>query len=78
MEALLRAGRELAVAGEGTITCCAIKISDPSHGIFDTFAIDNARAAQVNGKITTALAKESVDLLAREQDIRSVDVVTVK
>ena len=78
LEAFLRAGRELAVAEEGTVTWYAFKISDTSYGIFDTFATDGARAAHINGQIPAALATVSADLLASESDIRPVDVVAVK
>jgi quinol monooxygenase YgiN len=78
LEALLRAGRELAVAEEGTVTWYAFKISDTSYGIFDTFATDDARTAHINGQIPAALAKVSADLLVSEPDIRPVDVVAVK
>jgi quinol monooxygenase YgiN len=78
LEAFLRAGRELAVAEEGTVTWYAFKISDTSYGIFDTFATDDARTAHINGQIPAALATVSADLLVSEPDIRPVDVVTVK
>jgi quinol monooxygenase YgiN len=78
LEAFLRAGRELAVAEEGTVTWYAFKISDTSYGIFDTFATDDARTAHINGQIPAALAKVSADLLVSEPDIRPVDVLAVK
>jgi quinol monooxygenase YgiN len=78
LEAFLRAGRELAVAEEGTVTWYAFKISDTSYGIFDTFATDDARTAHINGQIPAALATVSADLLVSEPDIRPVDVVAVK
>jgi quinol monooxygenase YgiN len=78
LEAFLRAGRELAVAEEGTVTWYAFKISDTSYGIFDTFATDDARTAHSNGQIPAALATVSADLLVSEPDIRPVDVVAVK
>jgi quinol monooxygenase YgiN len=78
LEAFLRAGRELAVAEEGTVTWYAFKISDTSYGIFDTFATDDARTAHINGQIPAALAKVSADLLASEPAIRPVDVLAVK
>lgn len=78
LEAFLKAGRELAVAEEGTVTWYAFKISDTSYGIFDTFATDDARTAHINGQIPAALAKVLADLLVSEPDIRPVDVVAVK
>ena len=76
--AFLKAGRDLAVAEEGTVTWYAFKISDTSYGIFDTFATDDARTAHINGQIPAALAEVSADLLAREPDIRPVNLVAVK
>ena len=74
----LKAGRDLAVAEEGTLTWYAFKISDTSYGIFDTFATGDARTAHINGQIPAALAQVSADLLAREPDIRPVNVLAVK
>ena len=78
LAAFLKAGRDLAVAEEGTVTWYAFKISDTSYGIFDTFATDEARTAHINGQIPAALAEVSADLLAREPDIRPVNLVAVK
>jgi hypothetical protein len=57
LAAFLKAGRDLAVAEEGTVTWYAFKIDDTSYGIFDTFATDDARTAHINGPIPAALAK---------------------
>jgi len=78
LAAFLTAGRELAVAEQGTVTWYAFKISDTSYGIFDTFATDDARTAHINGQIPAALTQVSADLLAREPDIRPVNVLAVK
>jgi len=78
LAAFLKAGRDLAVAEEGTVTWYAFKIDDTSYGIFDTFATEDARAAHINGPIPAALAKVSADLLASEPSIRTVDLVAVK
>jgi quinol monooxygenase YgiN len=78
LAAFLKAGRELAVAEEGTVTWYAFKISDTSYGIFDTFATNDARTAHINGEIPAALAEVSADLLAREPEIRPVNVLAVK
>jgi len=78
LAAFLEAGRELAVAEEGTVTWYALKISDTSYGIFDTFATGDARTAHLNGQIPAALADVSADLLASAPDIRLVDVLAVK
>ena len=39
---------------------------------------DIARTAHINGQIPAALAQVSADLLAREPDIRPVNVLAVK
>jgi len=78
LAAFLKAGRDLAVAEEGTVTWYAFKISDTSYGIFDTFATSDARTAHINGQIPAALAQVSADLLARAPDIQPVNLLAVK
>ena len=78
LAAFLQAGREIAVAEEGTLTWYAFKISDTQYGIFDTFETDEARTAHINGEIPKALAGVAEDLLASEPSIRPVDVLAVK
>ena len=78
LAAFLKAGRDLAVAEEGTVTWYAFKISDTSYGIFDTFATSDARTAHINGRIPAALAQVSADLLARAPDIQPVNLLAVK
>jgi quinol monooxygenase YgiN len=76
--ALLESGRAIAAAEPGTVTWYAFKISDTSYGIFDTFETDEARQAHLNGDIPKALAQVGGDLLAKDPDIRTVDVIAVK
>ena len=78
LAAFLKAGRDLAVAEEGTVTWYAFKISDTGYGIFDTFATGDARTAHINGQIPAALAEVSADLLARAPDIQPVSLLAVK
>jgi quinol monooxygenase YgiN len=78
LAAFLKAGRELAVAEEGTVTWYAFKISDTSYGIFDTFETDEARDAHLAGQIPQALGQVGPELLAADPDIRTVDVIAVK
>ena len=78
LAAFLQAGREIALAEQGTVTWYAFKINDSSYGIFDTFETDDARDAHLAGQIPQALAQVAPDLLASAPDIRSVDVVAVK
>ena len=74
----LRAGRELALAENGTITWYAFKIDETHYGIFDTFETEAARTEHINGRIPEELAKVAGDLLAGEPSIKPVDVIAVK
>jgi quinol monooxygenase YgiN len=76
--AFLRAGRELALAEEGTVTWYAFRIDENHYGIFDTFETEEARAAHLGGEIPTVLAGVADDLLAAEPSIRPVEVISVK
>jgi quinol monooxygenase YgiN len=76
--AFLENGRAIAAAEPGTVTWYAFKIDEVRYGIFDTFETDDARQAHLNGEIPQALAQVGEDLLARDPDIRTVDVIAVK
>ena len=78
LAAFLEQGRALAAEEEGTVTWYAFKLSDTTYGIFDTFATEDARQAHVNGEIPRALGEVASDLLAKEPDIRPIDVIAVK
>jgi quinol monooxygenase YgiN len=74
----LRQGRELAVAESGTVTWYAFKLSDTTYGIFDTFEDEDGREAHLNGQIPAALGEVGPDLLAKDPDIRTTDILEVK
>lgn len=76
--AFLEAGRALAAAEVGTVTWYAFKVSDTRYGIFDSFETEQARQAHLDGQIPTALGQVAGDLLARDPDVRPVDVIAVK
>jgi quinol monooxygenase YgiN len=78
LAAFLESGRALAVAEEGTVTWYAFKLSDTSYGIFDTFDTEDARQAHINGEIPAALGQIAPELLAKEPDIRPIDILAVK
>jgi quinol monooxygenase YgiN len=73
----LEAGRAIAAAEVGTVTWYAFKVSDTEYGIFDSFETEDARQAHLNGEIPSALAEVAPDLLAKDPDIRAVDVLAV-
>jgi quinol monooxygenase YgiN len=78
LAAFLQAGRQLALAEEGTVTWYAFKISETRYGIFDTFADEDGRTAHINGEIAKALATITDDLLAGEPSIQPVDIIAAK
>ncbi|MGC2168390.1 MAG: antibiotic biosynthesis monooxygenase, partial [Acidimicrobiales bacterium] len=76
--AFLESGRALAVAEKDTVTWYAFKISETEYGIFDSFETEGGRQAHLNGEIPTALGQVASELLAKDPDIRTVDIVAVK
>jgi quinol monooxygenase YgiN len=78
LAAFLEQGRAIAVAEEGTVTWYAFKVSESTYGIFDTFEAEEGRQAHLNGEIPKALGQVGPDLLAKDPDIRTVDVLAVK
>jgi quinol monooxygenase YgiN len=76
--ALLERGQALAAAEIGTVTWYAFKLSDTEYGIFDSFETEEGRQAHLNGEIPTALGQVAPELLAKEPDIRMVDVIANK
>jgi quinol monooxygenase YgiN len=78
LAAFLTSGRELAVAEEGTVTWYALKINETTYSIFDTFEVEDARNAHLQGEIPRALARVGPELLAKDPEIQLVDVLAVK
>ena len=78
LAAFLEQGRALAAEEPGTVTWYAFKLSDTTYGIFDTFEDEDGRQAHLNGQIPTALGQVGPDLLAKDPDIRTVDVLATK
>ncbi len=76
--AFLESGRALAAQEEGTVTWYAFKLTDTTYGIFDTFETEDARNAHLGGEIPKALGQVGPDLLAKDPDIRTADVIAVK
>ena len=78
VEAFLKSALPLAEKEPGTITWYAFSEDEGSYGIFDTFETDDARSAHLAGQIPQALGQVAPDLLARDPDIRTVDIIAVK
>ena len=78
LAALLEQARELALAEQQTVTWYAFKADEVTYGIFDTFESDAGRQAHLAGEIAQALMKAAPELLAKEPDIRPVQLLAVK
>lgn len=76
--AFLAAARAIAEAEPGTVTWYAFELGDSTYGIFDTFSAEDGRQAHLNGQIPAELGKVADDLLAKEPDIRLIEIVAVK
>ena len=78
LAAFLESGRALAVAEEGTVTWYAFKVDASTYGIFDTFETEEARTAHLEGEIPAALGTVGPELLAKDPEIRTVELIAVK
>jgi quinol monooxygenase YgiN len=78
LAAFLEQGRELALAEEATVTWYAFKVDETTYGIFDSFASEAGRRAHLEGEIPRALAQIGGELLAKEPEIKLVELVAVK
>ena len=74
----LESGRALAVAEEGTVTWYAFKVDATTYGIFDTFETEEGRTAHLEGEIPAALGTVGPELLSKDPDIRTVEIIAVK
>ena len=74
----LRQGRGLALAEPQTVTWYAFKLDEVTYGIFDTFEAEDGREAHLGGEVAKALMAAAPELLAKDPDIRPVEIVAVK
>ena len=78
LAALLEQARELALAEQQTVTWYAFRADEVTYGIFDTFETDAGRQAHLAGEIAQALMKAAPELLAKDPDIRPVQLLAAK
>jgi quinol monooxygenase YgiN len=78
VEAFLMGGQAVVEQEPGTRVWYAFRVDDSTFGIFDAFADEQARQAHLSGQIPAALSQVTSELLAKEPDIRLVDVLAVK
>jgi quinol monooxygenase YgiN len=78
VEAFVKAGAGIVAQEPGTRVWYGFKVDASTFGIFDAFEDEAARQAHLAGQIPAALTASGPQLLARDPDIRLVDVLAVK
>ncbi len=74
----LSGGREIVLGEPGTRTWYAFRLNENTFGIFDTFDTEEDRQAHLNGAIPAALGQHGPALLAKDPDIKLVELIAVK
>ena len=78
VEAFVKGGRAIVDREPGTRVWYGFRVDERTFGIFDAFEDEAARQAHLAGQIPAALAQSGGELLAKDPDIRLVDVLAVK
>ncbi|OSZ79966.1 antibiotic biosynthesis monooxygenase [Chitinophagaceae bacterium IBVUCB2] len=78
LEKFLQSALPLALEETGTESWYAIRITESTFAIFDTFANDADRDIHLNGAIAKALMEKAPDLLTSTPFIEKVDLLAVK
>ena len=78
VQAFVKGGQAIVEQEPGTRVWYGFRIDESTFGIFDAFEDEAARQAHLNGQIPATLASAGPQLLARDPDIRLVDVLAVK
>jgi quinol monooxygenase YgiN len=78
VEAFLNSGLALVNDEPLTVTWFAVKFSENTFGIFDTFDGDEGRDAHLNGKVAEALMANAAELLAEMPNIEMTDILAAK
>jgi len=74
----LEGGADIVANEPDTKTWYAFRVNENTFGIFDTFETEEGRQAHLNGAIPAALAIHGPSLLAKDPDIRLVELIAVK
>ena len=78
LKEFLIGGKAVVDSEPGTRTWYAFQLDDTHFGIFDTFADDEGRQAHLNGDIPKALGEVGPDLLAKDPELNTIDLLAVK
>ena len=74
----LNGGRDIVLNEPDTKTWYAFRVDEKTFGIFDTFETEEGRQAHLNGAIPAALGEQGPNLLAKDPDIRMIELIAVK
>lgn len=74
----LQSGRDIVAGEPDTRTWYAFRVDENTFGIFDTFETEEGRQAHLTGAILAALAEHGPSLLAKDPEIRLVELIAVK
>ncbi|MET1064933.1 MAG: antibiotic biosynthesis monooxygenase [Arthrobacter sp.] len=74
----LKGGRDVVLKEPGTRTWYAFRVNDYTFGIFDTFDTEEDRQAHLKGAIPAALGERGPTLLAKDPDLRLIELIAVK
>ena len=78
VENFLKGGLALVNEEPGTFNWFALKISESTYGIFDTFEDEEGRQAHLTGKVAEALMAQAGDLFSTPPVIEKVSLLAVK
>lgn len=78
VEEFLNGGLALVNDEPLTVTWYAVKFSENTFGIFDTFDSDEGRDAHLNGKVAAALMANAAELLLEGPSIEKIDILAAK
>ena len=74
----LNGGREIVLNEPGTRTWYAFRVNENTFGIFDTFDTEEDRQAHLSGAIPAALGEHGPALLAKDPDVKLIELIAVK
>lgn len=78
VENFLKGGLALVQEEPGTRNWYALKLSDSTFGIFDTFDDEEGRKAHLSGKVAEALMAQADDLFSSPPVIEQIELIAVK
>ena len=78
LEKFLRSALPLVMDEPETAQWYGIRLGPSTFGIFDTFAAESGREANLNGRVAAALMAKAGELLAKPPVIEKCDVLEAK